>query len=137
MNLHELRKQQEDANSVLFKECGLFFAFSNQQFAENKTPLRDGEKYMPIMSGGYVPKGNLDKLLDGLQANRKTYDDGVKANNLRLKQIIYEFANHECFYTGDWTVVADLFPEVDRAVIERLYRTESKKHAKWCAEAGN
>jgi hypothetical protein len=137
MDLHELKQQQEQANSILFKECGLFFAFSNEQFAENKTPLKEGEKYVSILGGGYVPKGNLDKLLNGLEANRKAYQKAVKANNLRLKQIAYEFANHECFYTGDWSVVADMFPEVDRATIERLYRIEHKKHLKWCKATGN
>lgn len=137
MNLQELKQQQESANSVLFDKCGLFFAFSNEQFAANKTPLKEGEKYVAILGGGYVPKGNLNMLLDGMEANRKEYQKAVKANNLRLKQIAYEFGNHECFYTGDWSVVADMFPEVDKAVIERLYRREHKKHVKWCEETGN
>ena len=137
MNLQELKQQQENANSVLFDKCGLFFAFSNEQFAANKTPLKEGEKYVSILGGGYVPKGNLNALLDGMEANRKAYEKAVKANNLRLKQVAYEFGNHECFYTGDWSVVADMFPEIERATIQRLYRIEYKKHLKWCEETGN
>ena len=137
MNLQDLKKQQENANTILFDKCGLFFAFSDKQFQEGKTPLKEGEKYVPILGGGYVPKGNLNTLLEGMEANRKEFEQAVKANNLRLKQIAYEFGNHECFYTGDWSVVADMFPEVEAAVIQRIYRIEYKKYLKWCEETGN
>ena len=63
MNLQDLKKQQEAVNTTLFNECGLFFAFSDSQFNENKTPLKEGEKYVPVMGGGYVPKNSLNKLL--------------------------------------------------------------------------
>ena len=137
MNLQDLKKTQENANSQLFKECGLFFAFSNQQFEENKTPLKEGEKYVSIGAGGYVPKSNLDRLLDGMEANRKAYEKGVKAQNLRLKEIAYEFGNHECFYTGDWSIVAEMFPDVKPEVIQRIYQIEYKKHLKWCKETNS
>jgi hypothetical protein len=136
-SLQDLKKMHEDANTVLFNECGLFWAFSNEQFAQNKTPLQEGDKYVSIGAGGYVPKSNVDKFLEGMKQNRLAYQKAVKQNNLRLKEIAYEFGNHECFYTGDWGVVADMFPDVDRAVIERLYRAEHKKHIKWCEATGN
>jgi hypothetical protein len=127
MNLQELKKQQEEANSQLFKECGLFFAFSNEQFEENKTPLKEGEKYVHVMAGGYLPKGNVDTLLKGMEANRKAYQKQVKALNLRLKEIAYELGNHECYYTGDWSVVADMFPDVNPQVIQKIYYKELQK----------
>ena len=132
MNLHELRKQKENANTKLFNECGVFWAFSTEQFNESKTPLKDGEKYVFIGHGGYLPKGNLEALKIGLKENEKAYKQALKSNNLRLKEIAYEFANYECFYTGDWTVVADMFPDVDRSIIYKLYLKEYKKHIEWC-----
>jgi hypothetical protein len=137
MNLQEIKAQREQANTLLYDECGLFFAFSKSQFEESKTPLKEGEKYVPIFGGGYVPKFSLEKLLQGLEANEKAYQEAIKANNLKLKEIAHEFANHECFYTGDWSVVADMFPEVERATIQKLYKKELKKHIKWCEETGN
>jgi hypothetical protein len=137
MNLQDLKKKREEANTLLFNECGLFWAFSNEQFNQNKTPLKEGEKYVAIGAGGYVPKSNLDKFLNGLEANNKEYKKGVKANNLRLKEIAYEFGNHECFYTGDWSVVADMFPEVPKDVIYKLYQKEYKKYLQWCKKTGN
>lgn len=137
MNLHELRKQKENANTKLFNECGVFWAFSTEQFNESKTPLKDGEKYVFIGHGGYLPKGNLEALKIGLKENEKAYKQALKSNNLRLKEIAYEFANYECFYTGDWTVVADMFPDVERDVIYKLYLKEYKKHIEWCELTGN
>ena len=137
MNLHELRKQKENANTKLFNECGVFWAFSTEQFNESKTHLKDGEKYVSIGGGGYLPKGNLEALKIGLKENEKAYKQALKSNNLRLKEIAYEFANYECFYTGDWTVVADMFPDVDRSIIYKLYLKEYKKHIEWCELTGN
>jgi hypothetical protein len=137
MDLQKIKKQREEANSRLFKECGLFFAFSNEQFNENKTPLKDGEKYVSIGSGGYLPKGNFEALQKGMKENEKAYKLAIKTHNLRVKEIVYEFGNHECFYTGDWSVVADMFPDVSKDVIYKLYLKEKKKYVEWCELTGN
>jgi hypothetical protein len=137
MNLQEIKKQQTEANSKLFKEVGLFFAFSDEQFQKNKTPLRDGEKYVSIGGGGYLPKGNFEALQKGMKENEKTYKLAIKSHNLRLKEIVYEFNNHECFYTRDWEVVSEIFPDVSKDVIYKLFLKESKKYAEWCELTGN
>jgi hypothetical protein len=131
MNLQDLKKQEEEANSVLFEKVGLFFAFNNEQFQANKTPLKEGEKYVSIVGGGYLPKGNYDAFQNGMKENEKTYKSVVKSHNLRLKEIAYELANHECFYTGEWEVVADMFPDVPKETIQKIYRIEAKKNAEW------
>lgn len=128
MKLRELKKELEDANSKLFDECGLFFAFSEKQFYEGmaKNPLAPGDKYKPIFGGGYVPKTNYKKLMDGLEANVAAYKAKVKSHNLRYREIVYELSNYECFYTGNWRDVLGLFPEVQPSVIYRIYRRELK-----------
>jgi hypothetical protein len=99
--------------------------------------LKEGEKYVSIGGGGYLPKGNFDALQKGMKENEKAYREALKKHNLRLKEIAYEFANHECFYTGEWSVVAEMFPDVSKEVIHKLFIKESKKHAEWCALTGN
>jgi len=42
--LHEIKAEKETKVSELIKKCLMFFAFSNEQFAENKTPLQEGEE---------------------------------------------------------------------------------------------
>jgi hypothetical protein len=101
MDIASLKKQMDDKYSELFKECGVFFAFSNKQFAENKTPLREGEKYVSIGAGGYMPKGNTEKYIEGNKAITKWYKEATKDEKLRKANIIYELNNHEAFDTYD------------------------------------
>ena len=54
-NYPEIRQVAEVKRTELYTNCGLFFAFSNEQFTENKTPLKEGEKYVSIGAGGYLP----------------------------------------------------------------------------------
>ena len=99
--IQEIKTEREAKQTELFNLCGLFFAFSNEQFTENKTPLKEGEKYVSIGAGGYLPKGNLDTFLNGMEAQRKWYAAEVKANKgARRANIAYELANHESYYTG-------------------------------------
>ena len=99
--IYEIKQERETMQSKLFAECGVFFAFSNEQFTANKTPLQEGEKYVSIGMGGYIPKNSLNKFLDGMKENRLWYNKEVRRNNARRQNIVYELANYECYYTGD------------------------------------
>ena len=124
--INDIKTEREAKQTQLFKECGLFFAFSNQQFAESKTPLKDGEKYISIGMGGYLPKGNLDTFLNGMKALKKWYSAEVKANKgARRANIVYELANHESYYTGDISNALDsLGKEYTRAEVLKVYNEE-------------
>jgi hypothetical protein len=106
---NEIKNEKEKMTSELFKKCGVFFAFSDKQFHENKTPLKPGEKYVSIGVGGYLPKGKLDAFLDGMEAINKFGKTKVKENNLAETEILYELKNHECFYTGEIDDVVNMF----------------------------
>lgn len=85
----------------LIKSCMVFFAFSNEQFQESKTPLKEGEKYVSIGNGGYMPKGQLENWENGwkaIAAAEKAAKKDIKTMN---DYILYELCNHEAFYTGD------------------------------------
>jgi hypothetical protein len=100
--IQEIKKEGQDKLTELFNECGVFFAFSNEQFQENKTPLKEGEKYVSMGAGGYLPKGNVQTYLDGHKAITKWEKAEIKAAKEGKEQhILYELQNHECFYTGD------------------------------------
>ena len=51
-SLHDIRGEREKRMSELFERTGVFFAFSNEQFEENRTPLAEGEKYVALGGGG-------------------------------------------------------------------------------------
>jgi hypothetical protein len=108
-SIPELKEKEQAKLSELFKKVGLFFAFSNEQFTENKTPLKEGEKYVSIGAGGYLPKGNIEEFEKGMKEIKKWHKEEVKKNKAEDKEIIYELNNHECFYTNDLTDVLSLF----------------------------
>ena len=96
-----IKDQKQKMVDQLITDCSIFFAFSNEQFAENKTPLAEGEKYVSIGSGGYMPKGNIDKWDNGWKAINAWYKQAGKDKKARAAHIAYELNNYEAFYVGD------------------------------------
>ena len=123
--LHEERQQK---NTKLFKAVGLFFAFSNEQFKSGKTPLKEGEKYVSIGHGGYLPEGNVADLRKGLDEISLWYKQEIKNNKAGEKEILYELNNHECFYTRDISDVIDFFKGTyTEAQIRKVFLKQIKK----------
>lgn len=106
MKYNEVKRQEQVKYNELLNSCGVFWAFSNEQFLENKTPLKDGEKYVSIGSGGYMPKGNFDKFIQGTKDIKKWTKVAAKECT---DAILYELNNYESFYTGD---ISDAMPRL-------------------------
>lgn len=126
--LREIKKQQQDKHTVLFNQCGLFWAFSNEQFAESKTPLQNGDKYVSIGAGGYLPKSKVDAFSAGMKEITAWFKQQVADNKLRRQQIVYELGNHEAWYTGDIedTMVA-LGPDYTAEEVWKVFNEEKEK----------
>jgi len=102
MNYPEIKKEVEKKQTILFKECKLFWAFSNEQFVKNKTELQEGEKYVSIGGGGYMPKSSVKIFKKGMKEIEAWKKAEVKKNkDGQEEQILYELNNHEAFYTQD------------------------------------
>jgi hypothetical protein len=125
VDYQDIKKEKQKMTTELFKECGVFFAFSDKQFEENKTPLKEGEKYVSIGGGGYLPKGQVDAFMKGMKAINSYGKQKVKKGNLQESEILYELQNHECFYTGDISDVVDLF---EGTYTEKQIRDVYNKH---------
>ena len=123
----KLRDLKEAKFSQLSKDCGLFWAFSNKQFDENKTPLKAGDKYVHIGGGGYLSKSNADKLMKGIDELNAWYKREMEKENLVEEEILYEINNHECYYTGDLTDVFDILPYPKQQIIE-VYHKNKKRY---------
>lgn len=90
----------KQAQSNLFDELGVFFAFSNKQFEAAK---KKGVEYVSLGMGMIAPKNNAKQLVERLDQIHK---DGIKqdiADNGKEAIIRRELFNHECFYTHDIT----------------------------------
>jgi len=127
-SIGELKKERQSKNTELFNKVGLFFAFSDKQFEEGKTTLKEGDKYVSIGGGGYLPKSNVDELLNGLEAIKSWYNSEVKKNKAEEKEIAYELNNHECFYTNDLSDVYQIFEGTyTKEQINKVFCREAKK----------
>lgn len=125
--ISEIKKIQELKHTELFNKVGLFWAFSNQQFEENKTPLKEGEKYVSIGAGGYIPKSNIDLFTQGMKDIKNWHREEVNKNKAEEKEIIYELYNHECFYINDCTEVIEIFTGIyTKDQILNTYKKEYK-----------
>jgi hypothetical protein len=127
-NLAAIKAQKEAKVSELIKACSMFFAFSNEQFEQNKTPLQDGEKYVSMGMGAYMPKGQVNAWIEGSKDIDKWYKAALKDNKLRRQNIAYELANHEAYYTGEIDdTLAALGSDYSREEVLEVFYKERKK----------
>jgi hypothetical protein len=104
------REKEQKKMDILQKECGLFWAFNEEQFKEGKAknPIKKGEKYTSIGAGGYLPSKNVDKFIEGMKAIEKWAREAKKDDQ---EVILYQLNNYECFYQGD---IEDAMPTLSR-----------------------
>jgi hypothetical protein len=126
MKYQEIKKEHEAKLNTLLTECLVFWAFSNQQFEEGKTPLQEGEKYVSIGAGGYMPKSKVEQFRKGMDDLKTWERNEIKKYKQADEQIKYELHNHECFYTGDITDVCHLLPQYSKERISKVYQAERK-----------
>lgn len=88
----------EEPTTALFNKYGVFFAFSQKQFDEQK---KENTKYVKLPTGAICPKEHAEAFL-------REYDQIVDQaiaidlnENGREGVINRELNNHECYYTGD------------------------------------
>jgi hypothetical protein len=93
------------AQSALFEEMGVFFAFSDEQFDEQAVK---GVDYAPLPMGGICPTKNRYEFLKRHYALvDKGMADDVAENG--IKKIIHrELGNHECQIAMDITDAVDV-----------------------------
>ena len=103
------------------RDCKIFWAFSDEQFMEGKTPLTEGDKYISIGAGGYMPKSLVKKFIDGQKEIAKWYKASIKNSKQTNEEILYELKNHECFYIGDIEGAIGALPNYSREQIQKVF----------------
>ncbi len=111
MTYQEIQKEKESKISQLIKDCRMFFAFSAEQFHENKTGLQEGEKYLSLGAGAYLPKFQLYNWEKGIKNIENWKKQEVKRGKLNEQEILYELSNHEVFYSWDFNTVNEIFAD--------------------------
>ncbi len=128
LTIEDLKVNKQNSVDALITECNIFFAFSNEQLEEGikNTPLTEGDKFVSIGSGGYMPKSKVNQFTEGMEQINKTFNKAVKSSKeLRYKHIAYELANHEAYYTGSIDDTMDsLGGKYTRAEVLKVYQKE-------------
>lgn len=128
-SINDLKEQKQQKVDQLITDCSMFFAFSNEQFHANKTPLAEGEKYVSLGHGAYIPKGKVDQYLNGMESISKWYKQATKGDKARKANIAYELANHEAYYTYDIEDTLDaLGGDYTAAEVWAVFHAEKKNH---------
>lgn len=118
-----LSNYTEEAQTKLFEECGVFFAFSEKQFKEGceKVGASLENKICSFGHGGYVLSKNLDKFSDGME---KIQENGIKQDieENGLENIIQrELANYEVQIGGDWKQVVSVLEDYEGITEQMVY----------------
>ena len=131
--LEQIKKEQKNKYTELFNKVGLFWAFSNEQFAEGarKNPLNENDKYLSVGAGGYIAKSKVDIFVNGMEDIKKWYKKETAENKaIRIKLISYELSNHECYYIGDIQPALDaLGSEYTKKEVLKVYKANYQKWA--------
>jgi hypothetical protein len=123
MNAFIQKKQTE-----LFNELGVFFAFSNKHFDEQK---QDGVEYCSVLrTGDWVPKQNASEFARRLAAVHREGREKELAEKGIDKIIEEELVNHECFYTGNITDAVEALAgyEVTHDQVLTIYKKVADKY---------
>lgn len=115
-----------DAQSKLFDELGVFFAFSKSQMEAGceKVGANVDNKIASFGGGGYVLSKNFDKFVEEMERiNTKGIEQDIQENGL-TGIIQRELANYEVQITGDWKQLLEVledYPGVTEELIKEQY----------------
>lgn len=102
-SIQALKAEHQNKVNKLLNDCGVFWAFNEQQYEEGKAknPLAEGDKYVRIEGGGIVAASKVGQLVNGFKEIKKWFKEQTNNKKVREKNIEYELANHEAYYTND------------------------------------
>ena len=130
---YDLKNVMENKTSETLAAHGVFFAFSNKQFNENKTAIEDDDRYTSIGGGGYMPASKADSFFSAMESNTIWFDSQIKEQGLEETEIEHELGNHECYYTGSIGGAMDaLGDKYTRDQVLAVYRKNRDSHNDEC-----
>lgn len=130
--MKSLNDYVKDAQSKLFDELGVFFAFSKSQFEDGceKVGANEDNKIASFGGGGYILSKNFDKFVEEM---KKINTEGIKQDieeNGLIGIIQRELANYEVQITGNWKQLLEVledYPGVTEDLIKEQYDLFLKK----------
>jgi len=121
-----LKEYSEEKQTELFKNTGSFFAFSTDQFREQK---KEGVKYTHLGAGLICPTDKIQDFKQGFdeltkQAIKQDIEDNGKENIIKR-----ELYNYECFYISDISEAVKALKKYkfSNEEIQAVYNSEYKR----------
>lgn len=132
--IRQAKQEYSNLYNNKIAEIGVFFAFDEKQFDENKTPktAKDNE-FISLGAGGYIWKDNLQKLQDyntrGHQKEKQDFLNKIDKDTF----ILYELLNHEAYYTYELDETLDTmrnyYPNITEEAIAKVFKKHANKYA--------
>lgn len=109
MTFKDAFNEYDTKSNQALNDTGIFYAFSTEQFNNNKTKKDASDtEYLSVMSGAYIHKSDKDKLDKYFNEILPQLKQDL-INKIDIKDLIaYELSNYECYYTGDYTEILDI-----------------------------
>ena len=109
---YKMKQKYDKKFNEELNKTGIFWAFSNKQFEENKTHKDvPNDEYLAVGAGGYIHKSNIEKFnyfFEVVEPKlKKDFISKIDINDL----IRYELDNHECYYTGDYYCIVPIIAD--------------------------
>ena len=127
-SISELKKEQQGKLSAIFDRYGIFFAFSTQQFNEQR---KGGVTYARGTGGMLIPENNVDDYRAAICQHVKDCDAEFRKHVPLDNYIAYELANHEAWYTGSvsaaFSAVRGAYPECTLDDMWRVYKNKREE----------
>ena len=121
-------------------KTGIFWAFSNQQFNENKTHKNaPNSEYLTIGDGGYLHKSDKEKF-DNFHKNIVPKLREELKSKINIEDLIkFELENHECYYIGDFTevifIIYDFYRELSiQEIHDKVSKVFNENKEKYLSE---
>lgn len=124
-SISQIKQESQDKQSELFTLLGVFFAFSNQQFGEQK---KDGVNYTNLGCGMIAPRENVEEIIAGMDAIDKWTGEELRRNVSADKYILDALCNYECFYTGD---ISDALEDAKNYYPDCTYESVRQVYSKY------
>ena len=123
-NLMDYTKEKQ---TKLFEKYGVFFAFSDKQFDEQK---KEGIEYRSLSCGAICPKDNCKAFnQDHSKAIDEAIQQDIKENGID-RIIRRELANYECYYVG--SIEDAVYPlkayGIDEDKIQKVYNANYSQY---------
>jgi len=126
----------EEAQTKLFKECGVFFAFSNEQFQEGLSKLdrEKGDKLTDLGGGMFCLSKNVDTFISKMEAiSKSAIEQDIKENGINAI-IIRELANYEAQITSNISDTVEALEDYEGITPEMVAKVFKDEYIPMCIE---